>query len=285
MSEINNSFKNINLFDDIRSKYVLKQIFNNIKKYKRLKIIKYNKNIKERLNIGIKDYKSYSEIEIELFPIEKIGTKKIKFINISKEIDESYYHFYFYDSRKLETKKTYFDKYDRTKKIRIILDYEFNSFKGLFEGCTGIEKINFKKCNRKDITDLSYLLSKHQSVKIINFTNFNTANVINMSYMFYNCPSLKEINLSNLNTINVTNMSYMFYNCLWLKILNLSNLNTINVNNMSYMFYNCSSLKELYLFDFNTINVKVMSYMFCDCSSLKELGISNFNTKNVINMS
>ena len=73
-------------------------------KKKSLEIIKYNKNIKNRINISIKDYKEYSEIyssiEIEIKPVKnKFG----KFINIKKE-NEKYYHIYFNDNKE-EIKK------------------------------------------------------------------------------------------------------------------------------------------------------------------------------------
>ena len=59
---------------------------------KSLDIIKYNKNIRERIDISIKDYKEYSEIyssiEIELKPVNNqygkfiILIKKMKYIII-----------------------------------------------------------------------------------------------------------------------------------------------------------------------------------------------------------
>ena len=56
-------------------------------KKKSLEIIKYNNNIKNRINISIKDYKEYSEIyssiEIEIKPV---NNKYGKFININKKI-------------------------------------------------------------------------------------------------------------------------------------------------------------------------------------------------------
>ena len=65
-------------------------------KKKSLDIIKYNKNIKDSLNISIKDYKEYSKIyssiEIELKPV---NNKYGQFININEE-DEVYYHIYLY---------------------------------------------------------------------------------------------------------------------------------------------------------------------------------------------
>ena len=74
------------MLKNFKSKYILQKVFNNLLKKKFLDIIKYNKNIKERINISIKDYKEYSEIyssiEIEIKPINNgYG----KFINMKEK--------------------------------------------------------------------------------------------------------------------------------------------------------------------------------------------------------
>ena len=43
----------------IKSNYFLERIFNNILKKNSLEIVKYNKNIQNRINLSIKDYKDY----------------------------------------------------------------------------------------------------------------------------------------------------------------------------------------------------------------------------------
>ena len=62
-------------FDNIKSKYILKKIFDNLDKNKSLKIINYNTKLQKSLDINIKDYKKfyeiYSPIEIEIVPIKK----------------------------------------------------------------------------------------------------------------------------------------------------------------------------------------------------------------------
>ena len=138
-----------NYFDNLKSDYFIQKVFENIKRNKSLKIIKYNKKIQNRLNINIKDYKEYSEIytsiEIEIIPIEN---KYGKFINI--EGDESYYHIYFNDDKK-EIKKYSINEDDTISKIKIIIDYQIKSFKNLFYYCDCIESINFKKFHRNNI--------------------------------------------------------------------------------------------------------------------------------------
>ena len=63
-------------------------------KKKSLDIIKYNKNIKDRINISIKDYKEYSEIyssiEIEIKPA---NNQFRVFINFDGE-NEKYIHIF-----------------------------------------------------------------------------------------------------------------------------------------------------------------------------------------------
>ena len=179
-------FKDI-VFKKLKSDYFLQKLFNNLSKKKSLDVIKYNKNIKDRLNICIKDYKEYSEIyssiEIEIKPI---NNKYDKFININKE-NETYYHIYFNNNKK-EIKRNYLEENERIKTIKINIDYQVKSFEELFFGRNCISSVKFNKFYRNNIT--------------------------NMKSMFFGCNSLKELNLSNFNTENVIDMSWMFYFCL-----------------------------------------------------------------------
>ena len=78
-SKDNESAKPNPITDNINSKYILSKIYDNMTKKKKLEIVKYNKKIQNRLNLDVKDYKKYSEIEIEIIP--KKGEYG-KFINI-----------------------------------------------------------------------------------------------------------------------------------------------------------------------------------------------------------
>ena len=264
-----------NILSNIKSNYILSKVYNNMTQKKSLKIVKYNKLIQNRLNISIKNYKEYYEIEIDIIQCkDKYG----KFININKN-DKIYYHIYFNDNKEEIKDKYEIKEEDKVTKIKIIINYQVKSFEKLFYYCKCIESINFKKFSRNNINinNMSYMFYGCSSLKILNLSNFITNKVTNMSYMFSLCSSLKDINLSNFNTNNVTNMSYMFLGCSSLKKLNLSNFITDNVINMSYMFFGCSSLKKSNLSNFNTNNVTNMSDMFFLCSSLKEINLPNFN--------
>ena len=62
----------INYVLKIRSIYIMKHIFNNILQNKLLNIIRYNKNIRKKLNIQINNYKEeYFKIVIEIIPVEE----------------------------------------------------------------------------------------------------------------------------------------------------------------------------------------------------------------------
>ena len=270
-------------FDDIKSKYILRKIFDYLNKKKSLEIVNQNKRIQNRLGININDYiencETNTTIEIEIIPKKN---KYGKFINIINKEEESYFHIYFNNDIN-ETKKYDIKKGDKVKRIKLIIDYQVKSFCKLFFKCECIESISFTKFHRNNIIDMNCMFNSCISLKDINFLNFNTENVINMSYMFNRCSSINRLDLSNFNTEKVTDMSYMFSSCSALKELKI-NFNTKNVKDMSYMFDGCSTINYIPTYNFNTSNVENMSYMFYGCKSLKDIILSNFNTKKVNKM-
>ena len=127
-------------FDNLKSNFILRKIFNMIKINKSLVIMKNNKKLQKRLNISIDDYKECSKIEIEL----KLADNEYdKFINISDK-EKEYYHIYF-DNSNEEIKRNKLKKNEEVKIIKIIIDYQIKSFEGLFDNCKCINSIFFKK--------------------------------------------------------------------------------------------------------------------------------------------
>ena len=53
---------------NIKSKFVLKKIFEQIQYNKLLELIRYNRNLQNRLQKGLNDYKEYLKTEIEIIP-------------------------------------------------------------------------------------------------------------------------------------------------------------------------------------------------------------------------
>ena len=148
-----------NKFENIKSKYIVQKIFENLTEKKTLKIIRRNKILHNNLEISIDNYKKFSQIEIEITPEEN---KYGKFININKN-EDIYFHIYFNEGTK-EIKKNYSNENEKIKKIKIIIDYPVVSFNSLFKECDCIKSISFIK--------------------------FNRSNINNMSNMFYRCRSL-----------------------------------------------------------------------------------------------
>ena len=132
LSKENESAKSNPPFEKLKSDYFLQKLYDNITKKKKLEIVKYNKRIQNRINLSVKNYKEYSEtftpIEIEIIPTKgKYG----KFIDINKN-DKLYYHIYFNDNKEEIKNKYKIKEEDKVTKIKIIIDYQVKSFKGLF---------------------------------------------------------------------------------------------------------------------------------------------------------
>ena len=170
-------------FENLKSDYIFKKIVDYMKKPKSLDLIKMNKALQKRLNLGINDYKDfcqlYTPIEIELKPIENKHGFFIKFEQKEKE----YYHIYFDDSNE-EIDRNYLDENEKVQTIKIIIDYQIKSFRKLFFNCTNISPIVFKKFYRIDISD--------------------------MCHMFSGCTSLKEIDFSHVNIVSAKKLNYIF---------------------------------------------------------------------------
>ena len=189
----------------VRSRYILDKIFDNLSLHRALDIIKHTKKLQNKLNKGLKDYKNYFQIELELIPTDDaLG----EFINIPK-FNESQYHIYFNESRR-ERKLYKINKSDKVKKINVKIDKykNNNSLYKLFSQIQCVKEIRFKKFYRKDIQNMSYMFEGCVSLEKVCFYNFNTDSVTNMAHMFSGCKSLKEVNVEIINTRNVTNMSH-----------------------------------------------------------------------------
>ena len=118
----NESTKTNPIIENIKIRYILSQIYDNISKKKKLEIVKYNK----RLNLSVKDYKeTFTPIEIEIIPAKgKYG----RFIKVD-ENDKLYYYIYFNNNKEEIKNKQDINEEDGVTKIKIIIDYQVKSFK------------------------------------------------------------------------------------------------------------------------------------------------------------
>ena len=185
----------------IKSKYILQEIFSHLERKQFLEMIKFNKQLKDRLDITLKDYKEYPEIMIELISAKNIYGKFINILKEPKSKDEEdkgkYYHIFFDDNTD-EINKYDITKDDKVNKITIIIDRQIISLRELFSNCECIESIIFKRFYRNNVIDMSYMFYNCSSLKYLDLSNFNTGNVKNMNFMFSTCPSLEKLNFLNL---------------------------------------------------------------------------------------
>ena len=145
--EQSNKNTNKNLLYNIKSNYILKEIFDNLPKIKSLYIIKYNKKIQNKLDIDINYYKHFSIIEILIIPKKN---PKGQFIKILNDEDKQYYHIYFNDSKE-EIKRYYINEKDEITKIKMMIEHKVKSLYKLFYSCESIESITFKNYYRNNI--------------------------------------------------------------------------------------------------------------------------------------
>ena len=129
MTETNSNINSNFLLNNVKCKYIIEKIFENVEMNKFLNIIRYNKALQKRLDKNINDYKNQIKIEIEIFPREKFYGGFINF-----KCSRKYYHIYFNDNEK-EEKKNYITQFDNVRKIKVIIDFEVKSFNGLFQDC------------------------------------------------------------------------------------------------------------------------------------------------------
>ena len=90
----------------IRSRYIMKRIFENIRLNKYMKLIKYDKKLQKKMNISTINYKEYNQIEIELRPSQKYYISG-KFINTNLD-NESHIHI-FNNNCKREIDSSFFE--------------------------------------------------------------------------------------------------------------------------------------------------------------------------------
>ena len=193
------------MFKKINSKYIIQEIFNYLDLKRVLELARYSKDIKNKLEVTKKNYeKIFNQIQIEIFPKDNLEFKANEqniFINFLG--GKNYYHIFFDDNDE-EIDRNYIQKGEQIKKIKIMIEPEFNSLSGLFKDCKCIKEIRFTKFNRTDIIDMKEMFYGCHSLTKINFSHFNTENVTNMSNMFMQCSKLEALDVSTFNTYSGT---------------------------------------------------------------------------------
>ena len=157
------------ILSKIRRIVILKKVFSYLFKKTLLLFVKYNKQLKTKLNIYPKDYIRYNEIEIE---IELEKNKYGKFINFPENPDDkSHFHIYINGKERFYPKRDFIEKEEKVKNIRVVIDYGFNTFYRLFHNCEYITSITFIHFERNNITNMKQMFNKCSSLRKLNTLN------------------------------------------------------------------------------------------------------------------
>ncbi len=141
MNTNSSKLQKISFLENIKSKYILQEIFSKLQEHKMLKIIKINKKIQNKLNLGLKYYIDYSKIILTVEIQRAIfNDEDIKLINILEK-DKPYFHVYFNNDEKNEIKRDYLTKDDENiNEIKIIIDNKMIFLKHYLETVKTLQK-------------------------------------------------------------------------------------------------------------------------------------------------
>jgi len=244
--------------------------------------------------------KPFSEQKIE----NEINTLRIRSLDIIPKIKNDEKMKYkneinlIYFSEEEEDKDIFGEEFVHKNKHNIEL--KINGIKNCL-----IDKCRLKKGDniitlilKKDLTDLSYMLTKCYSLKNIEELKFlNTSNVKNFSYMFSESKenesnldnSKKQYMLSDINPLKNWNVSKgISFESMFNKYRNLSDIKALenwdvsNCENFSNMFSSCNSLSNINPLKYwNVSKGKNFSGIFSWCRLLSNIKpLENWNVSN-----
>ena len=129
--------------------------------------------LQEKLDLSLNSYKEFYKIYNKT-EINIVFSKKMPLTNEKIEyfISWRYYHIYLDDDKEI-TINDIIKENKSVSDIKLVIDYDIKSFKELFYSYDFIYKIDFIKCKRKDITDLSRMFYGCKALKFDKFNSFN----------------------------------------------------------------------------------------------------------------
>ena len=146
------------MLDNVKSIYIINEIFGNMRNKRKLNIIKYNKRILIRLNINKEQFENY----IILKEFNKKYNTNIEDIDI----------------KQLNLKS----KYIRNEGLKIIFKIEFKELKELYLSGNEISDINIlEKVNFKELKELNLSSNEISDINILEKVNFKELKVLYLS--------------------------------------------------------------------------------------------------------
>ena len=194
------------MLDKVKSKYILKEIFEPIKNKRKLNIIKYNKKIKDKLNLNKEDFETYitlkefnikyntniEDIDIKELNLCKRDIKdeglvdlvKINFKNLNK-LDLSFNEIYEIDIlENLDFKelKELNLSYNYISDIDILEKLDFKKLNKLNLGCNGIRYIDvLEKVDFKELKELNLEWNEISDINVLKKVDFKKLNELDLT--------------------------------------------------------------------------------------------------------
>lgn len=167
------------------------------------------------------------------------------------------------------------------------------SMSACFTQCTALtDIIGLSELVTDNVTNLSHLFAKDESLKTADVAQWDTGKVTSMTRTFERCYSLATVDLSAWNTSSCTTMDCMFYmyptsRASLRSVGDLSNWDVSHVTNMGSMFaYNAGLTTAGNLSRWNTSSLTVPGCMFQYCHGLTTIGdIGNWNVSHCTDFS
>ena len=154
----------------------------------------------------------------------------------------------------------------------------------MFHRAESLKTVDLSEWDTSNVTNMSGMFSLARELSSINVSSWDTSSVTNMSGMFSSTTALSSVDVSLWNTSKVTNMSGMFQSTNRLSSLDVSSWDTSKVTNMSNMFHNARELSSLDVSSWDTSKVTNMSNMFLRAENLSNVDVSSWDTSSVTNM-
>ena len=160
-----------NILLNIKSKNIFKIIFNFVKNKRKLNIIKYNKNILDKLNITKEDFKIYKTLkkfnEETGLNIDDIDIKELEIKSVYDTDLKLLKKIQFKDLNKLNL--SYIDFFD----IRILEKFKFEKLKILILNKNNISDIKvLENVNFKELKELDLNYNKISDISVLKNANF-----------------------------------------------------------------------------------------------------------------
>ena len=194
------------MLDNVKSKYIINEIFETIKNKRKLNIIKYNKRIKFRLSINKEHFDNY--IKLNEFNnkyntnIEDINNKELNLENkrIGNEGLKSLFKIEFKELKELNL------SYNEISDINILEKVKFKELKVLnlinnkISDIKVLENVNFKKLEK---LKLNY--NKISDIKILENVDFKELNKLDLrSNEISDIKVLENVNFKELKELDLS---------------------------------------------------------------------------------